>query len=452
MDFFRSFRKNKSHHESSRKYSKARTNRFDSLFSMFKSEQRSSIEDDISVERINHLDAQASENSHFNIDVSGSGSRLLNIIMDDNDNSNISKIDTLNTQIEEHQKLAEELVAAGNQIDADEEIKRAQGLIEQRDQLIKKQEDEQKDKVETPDDTPQEKTSVERVQEKETKEEPSSLNEVQKQIEEDHFNEVWKNRNEILKTAYNGMVAKLKENPHMTRDEIKDYILSKIPEELRPIINDSFDKVSHMSQDQLKAQIKAVSLQKEEISSKEKEEIDSIPETPPKDKEPSSNENQQEEKQKQKESLSTEVPLFENNPSQIKKESESEKGDTSMNNEMNNNEYNMNNNQAPVNNDSNVITAVEALIIDSIFQEETRLVINERVLRTLLAVKINDEQILLAYKNGTVKKIGINPNTDDFVLASDFNEFKNSLRSMLINSSLVDSDFLVPNRFNIVNN
>lgn len=455
MDLFKGFHRKQNHNAKHRKYEKARKNSFPDLFSMFKSEAKQSVDDDVSVERINHLDVQANTNGHFNVTIPENSSRHVDKIMNDEE-ENVSKVDTFNAQIKDHQQLAKELTEAGSLEDAEKEKEMAEELIQQRDLLIKKNSssDEQLNEVLAPLKDNPDKPQVEEEDTHQAEEEGlSSVNEpqaqsdthqsIKEQLNDDHFNEIWENRDSILKNAFVKVQQEFSNRPNASQNEIKEFVLQQIPEELKPIIEQTFKQASAMTPEQQRQQI----LKAQQLNKSKEEKIQES-------RDDTMDNNQNENK-------SSEVNVFgmnsnnENNRPLSSDESTSTPDSSVPVSDPTpdaNPSYDMNNNQPEASNKS-VISSVKGLIKDNVFNEESTLVINNRVLKTLQAIKINPDRILLAYKNGTVKSIG--PASDDlttnvdFVLISDYRQFVSDLKAMLINSDLVDSDFLVPNRFNI---
>lgn len=455
MDLFKSFHRKQNHNAKHRKYEKARKNSFPDLFSMFKSEAKQSVDDDVSVERINHLDVQANTNGHFNVTIPENSSRHVDKIMNDEE-ENVSKVDTFNAQIKDHQQLAKELTEAGSLEDAKKEKEMAEELIQQRDLLIKKNTSANNDLNDSPtlenDDSNNSKLEKEKTTplednrdsvEDKIQSQSNDHQSIEKQLNDDHFNEIWENRDMILKNAFVKVQQEFSNRPNASQEEIKEFVLQQVPEELKPIIEQTFKQASAMTPEEQRQQILKAQQLNRSNQNNIRESRDDI-----------MNNNQNENK-------SSEVNVFgmssnndnnrplPNDESVVSPEPTDVMPNTTPNVESS---YDMNDNNSETTNKS-VISSVKGLIKDNVFNEESTLVINNRVLKTLQAIKINPDRILLAYKNGMVKSIGPANNGSttnvDFVLISDYKQFVSDLKSMLINSDLVDSDFLVPNRFNI---
>lgn len=447
MDLFKGFHKKQNHVVKHRDYENARTRSFPNLLSMFKSEDKKSLEDDISVERINHLNVQEGVNGHFNVTTPEKSSQPLGKIMSDEE-QNVSKIDTFNAQIQDHQDLAKELYNAGNQEDAQKEQERAAELISQRNALIQNDENK-KEKVDannSKNDSEENSATTKsnsapnilpKSQENELLKKEDIISEkrhskIEKQMNDDHFNDVWENRAEILKNAYQKVQQHFNQRPDASKAEIEAFVLNQVPDELRPVIEANFKRVKSMTPEEQRLQIEKARRLNSNIQP---------------DKESSDNNminNQKEEK-------SSEISIFGNDSNEST--TSKQDGNDSFSNE-NLQSSNFKQAEAKPSNErknNSTITSVKGLIKDNIFNEESTLVINNRVLKTLIAIKINPDRVLLAYKNGSVKSIGNETlnGKSDFVLISDFNQFVSDLKGMLKDSSLVDSDFLVPNRFNI---
>lgn len=442
MDLFKSFHRKQNHNAKHRKYEKARKNSFPDLFSMFKSEAKQSVDDDVSVERINHLDVQANTNGHFNVTIPENSSRHVDKIMSEEE-KNVSKVDTFNAQIKDHQQLAKELTKAGSLEDARKEEEMAEELIQQRDLLVKKN-TPANNELNDSKSKKEKSTSLEDNQdfvENKAQSQSDNHQSIEKQLNDDHFNEIWKNRNMILKNAFVRVQQEFSSRPNASQEEIKEFVLQQIPEELKPIIEQTFKQASAMTPEEQRQQILKAQQMNRSNKNNIRESRDDI-----------MNNNQNENK-------SSEVNVFgmnsnnnhplPNNEAVTNSEPTDSPSNTTSSVESS---YDMNDNKSETTNKS-VISSVKGLIKDNVFNEESTLVINNRVLKALQAIKINSDRILLAYKNGMVKSIGP-ANNDlatniDFVLISDYKQFVSDLKSMLINSDLVDSDFLVPNRFNI---
>lgn len=423
-------------------YDIARKSSFSDLLSMFKSEKKKCLDTDIFVERINHLNVQSGKNSHFNVTVPDSSNTSLPQIMSDSDNTEISKEDTLKSQIADHLRLAKEMQEAHNYNDANEEKKRAEELQNQLS-LIRKQ-SEKDQKLDVSENKEREKTKSEQklnVKSQKTKEKLQNRDnkpqpKIQKQLNDDHLNSIWENRNQILSNAFFKVKEKFGNRNSVSTSEIKNYVLSIIPKELQPIVEETFNQVQHMSPEEQKQQIQqAKQLQnanktKNEVENKQKQQSDN-------------------EKTISKQSSGISITCGKKNNS-----TKNKRGFNNMNNQENNFNMNQNNNSNLDNrefNTDNTISSVQGIIHDQTFNEESKLVINSKVLSTLSAIKIDQDKIKLAYPNGQVKVIGAEntPGHVDFQLVSDFAQFKHDLRQMLINSNYVESDFLIPNRFTI---
>lgn len=454
MDLFKSFHRKQNHNAKHRKYEKARKNSFPDLFSMFKSEAKQSVDDDVSVERINHLDVQANTNGHFNVTIPENSSRHVDKIMNDEE-ENVSKVDTFNAQIKDHQQLAKELTRAGSLEDAKKEEEMAEELIQQRDLLVKKKTPANNDLNDSQalenNDLNNSKSEKEKnislegnqdsVKNK-TQSQSDNHQSIEKQLNDDHFNEIWENRDMILKNAFVKVQQEFSNRPNASQEEIKEFVLQQIPEELKPIVEQTFKQARAMTPAEQRQQILKAQQMNRNHKNNIRESRDDI-----------MNNNQNENK-------SSEVNVFgtssndnnrplSNNESVTNSEPTDSFPNTTSSAETS---YDMNDTKSKTTNKS-VISSVKGLIKDNVFNEESTLVINNRVLKALKAVKINPDRILLAYKNGMIKSIGPDNNdlttNIDFVLISDYKQFVSDFKSMLINSDLVDSDFLVPNRFNI---
>ena len=82
MDLFKGFHRKQNHNAKHRKYEKARKIVFQIYSVCLKSEAKQSVDDDVSVERINHLDVQTNTNGHFNVTIPENSSRHVDKIME----------------------------------------------------------------------------------------------------------------------------------------------------------------------------------------------------------------------------------------------------------------------------------------------------------------------------------------------------------------------------------